>query len=148
MVPLLLDGPKGQTPIAHNHWNRFMPEITIDETADVAIWIQIRNRILYLIRSGSYKNGDRLPSVRELAVKLNINFNTVSKAYQDLERDGVIKTKRGMGTFVDVSDSEEQELEESPIDILISELVKTADSNGIANDELLHRINKQLSKRN
>lgn len=124
-----------------------MPEILIDETADVAIWIQIRNRILYLIRSGSYKNGDRLPSVRELAVKLNINFNTVSKAYQDLERDGVIKTKRGMGTFVSVSESEEGDLDESPIDVLISELITMANSNGMANDELLHRINKQLSKR-
>lgn len=124
-----------------------MADIQIDETADVPIWIQIRNRIVYLIRSGQFEEGDRLPSVRELAVRLNINFNTVSKAYQDLERDGLIKTKRGSGTFVASGANDLDDVSESPLDILIGELVKTADSHGIGNDELLFRIQQRLNAR-
>ena len=124
-----------------------MANIQINESADVPLWIQIRNRIVYLIRSGQYCEGDRLPSVRELAVKLNINFNTVSKAYQDLERDGLIHTKRGRGTFVAASEKDTENIDESPVDVLISELIKAAESNGLKNDELLFRINQQLNRR-
>ena len=124
-----------------------MTDIQIDEKADVAIWIQIRNRIVYLIRSGRYQPGDRLPSVRDLAVKLNINFNTVAKTYPDLERDGIIETKRGRGTFVCKSAADLGAVSDSPLDILIEELVKLADSNGVADDELLFRIEQRLSQK-
>lgn len=121
-------------------------DITIHENADIPIWIQIRNRIVYLIRTGRYVQGDRLPSVRELAVELNINFNTVSKAYQALEREGFIKTMRGRGTFV--SDPPEGAAEEeSPLDVLIEALMKAADSAGVDNDELLFRIEARLERR-
>jgi GntR family transcriptional regulator len=50
--------------------------------------------------SGMLKPGDQMPSVRELATELTVNPNTIAKAYRELERDGVIKTVRGVGTFV------------------------------------------------
>lgn len=120
-----------------------MPSITIDENANIPIWIQIRSRIMYLISSGQYKSGDRLPSVRNLAVDLGVNFNTVSKAYQDLERDKIICTRRGLGTFVSVSSEQVTDLNASPVDLLIKELIDTAESNGIACDELIFRISRQ-----
>nr|WP_245302033.1 GntR family transcriptional regulator [Symbiobacterium terraclitae] len=52
------------------------------------------------VASGVLRAGDRLPSVRDLAVELAVNPNTVAKAYQELEREGVIETPRGRGTFV------------------------------------------------
>ncbi|MFR0868101.1 MAG: GntR family transcriptional regulator [Adlercreutzia sp.] len=55
---------------------------------------------MFLITSGKYERGERLPSVRELSVQLGVNYNTINKVYQDLERDGYIFTKRGRGTYV------------------------------------------------
>lgn len=122
-----------------------MAEIIVDETADVPIWIQIRNRVIYLIRSGQLQPGDRLPSVRELAVKQNINFNTAAKAYKDLERDGLIQTKRGSGTFVATQADDIQDMSDSPLDALIGELVSMAKSSGISNDELLFHIRQRIN---
>lgn len=124
-----------------------MSAITIVEKADTPIWAQIGNRIKFLIRSGVYGPGDRLPSVRELAVELKINFNTVSKAYQNLERDGIIETKRGRGTFIADSGLDEEQLRKNPIELLIDELVSAADSQGMGNDELRYLIEKRLTKR-
>ena len=65
-------------------------QITIDDDSGIPIWLQLRNRLIYLITSGFYDTGDKLPTVREMAVELGINYNTVSKVYQDIERDGYI----------------------------------------------------------
>ena len=72
----------------------------IDESSGVPIWIQIRKRLIYLIGSGHFKSSERLPSVREMSVRFGVNYNTINKVYQDLERDGYIYTKRGLGTYV------------------------------------------------
>ncbi len=122
------------------------PLIQINVDADIPIWIQIRNRILYLIRTGQYKSGDRLPSVRDLAVVLGINFNTVSKAYQDLERDGLICTKRGRGTFISSTTVQAQAFSESPLCVLLAELVNTARSNGIGLDELMVLLDEEYRR--
>lgn len=124
-----------------------MTDIIVDETADVPIWIQIRNRVIYLIRSGQLQPGDRLPSVRELAVKQNINFNTAAKAYKDLERDGLIQTKRGSGTFVATQADDVRGISDSPIDTIIGELLKMAKSSGISDDELLFRIRQRINSK-
>ena len=72
----------------------------IDESSGLPVWVQLRNRFVYLIKTGHYQPGDQLPSVRTLAAEAAINYNTVSKVYQDIERDGYIVSKRGRGTFV------------------------------------------------
>ena len=71
-------------------------QITIDSDSGIPLWLQLRNRLIYLIASGRFQAGDKLPTVRELAVDLGINYNTVSKVYQDIERDGYIVSKRGV----------------------------------------------------
>lgn len=74
--------------------------ITIDESSSIPLWLQLRNRLTYLITSGIYPAGAQLPSVRELALDLNLNYNTVNKVFRDIERDGYVVTKRGRGTYV------------------------------------------------
>lgn len=64
------------------------------------IWLQIRGRILHLINSGKLKEGDRLPSMRQLSIELKVNHNTVNKVYQDLQKDGFVSFRRGVGLFV------------------------------------------------
>ena len=73
--------------------------MTIDEDSGIPIWLQLRNRLIYLITSGVFAPGDKLPTMRQLAVDLGINYNTVSRVYQDIERDGYIISQRGRGTF-------------------------------------------------
>ena len=72
----------------------------VDMTSDVAPWVQLRNRIVYLIDTGYYKPGDQLPTVRGLASEVSMNFNTVNKAYLSLVNDGYIESTRGRGVFV------------------------------------------------
>lgn len=68
--------------------------------SDKAIFLQIADRICDEIISGKYKDDDRIPSVREYAVFLEVNTNTVVKAYDFLAREEVIYNKRGLGYFV------------------------------------------------
>ena len=77
----------------------------IDEKASIPIWLQLKNRFIYLITSGHYLPGSQLPTVRSLAADIGINYNTVSKVYKSLEEDGYIVSRHRQGVFVcDVSD--------------------------------------------
>ena len=69
-------------------------------TNDKPIYIQMADRLCDEILSGVYKDDDRIPSVREYAVLLEVNTNTAVKAYEQLARDEVIYNKRGLGYFV------------------------------------------------
>lgn len=64
------------------------------------IYLQVINKIKQDIVCGKLKAGDKLPSSRDLAIELNINFNTVARVYKELEIEGIVFTKRGLGTFV------------------------------------------------
>lgn len=72
----------------------------VDPRSHVPIWEQIVNQVKELVLKGILAPGDKIPSVRELASNLIVNPNTVSKAYQELERQEIIETLRGRGTFV------------------------------------------------
>lgn len=65
-------------------------DIAVDASSGVPIWLQLRNQIIFLIDSRRFGPGYRLPTVREMAVELGVNYNTVGKVYQGLERDGYI----------------------------------------------------------
>jgi GntR family transcriptional regulator len=64
------------------------------------VYQQIENHVQFGIASGNLKDGDQLPSVRIVSERLNVNPNTVAKAYRDLEVMGLLFTRRGMGVFV------------------------------------------------
>lgn len=74
--------------------------LSVDPSNGIPIWLQLRNQIIFHINARHYTPGFRLPTVREMAVDLGINYNTVGKVYQGLERDGYIVSLRGKGTFV------------------------------------------------
>jgi len=74
--------------------------LTLDVQSRIPIYEQLKNKIGELILLGVLKPGDQLPSVRVLARDLGVNPNTVSKAYQDLERDGIIYSISGKGSFI------------------------------------------------
>ena len=69
-------------------------------TNDKAIYMQMADRLCDEILAGTYQSDDRIPSVREDAVMLEVNTNTAVKAYDELAQNGVIYNKRGLGYFV------------------------------------------------
>lgn len=71
-----------------------------DDESGIPLWMQLRNRLVYLISSDYYRPGDQLPTIHEMAIDLSINYNTVSKVYTSLANDGYIVSKRGVGAFV------------------------------------------------
>ena len=75
----------------------------IDASDPLPIYAQLDRAIRMAIATGKLRRGDQLPTVRQLAVDLRINANTVAKVYAELERTGVVETHRGVGTFVQES---------------------------------------------
>ncbi|WP_127585133.1 GntR family transcriptional regulator [Paenibacillus koleovorans] len=74
--------------------------IQLNERSMMPIYEQIVQQLKESIAKGILQEGDKLPSVRELSAQLLVNPNTVAKSFQELERQGVIATLRGKGTFV------------------------------------------------
>ena len=77
-----------------------MPTFEVDSRSPTPIYAQLDRSIRAAIATGVLKAGMQLPTVRQLAVDLAVNANTVAKVYAQLERDGILETRRGVGTFV------------------------------------------------
>lgn len=117
--------------------------LNLDPRSNTPIWEQVVHQIKELILKEILQPEDKLPSVRELSGTLLINPNTVSKAYQELERQGIIETLRGKGTFVSASitpKADEQKIAE--MKKLIKQLVIDASYLGIDQQTLALWIKK------
>jgi GntR family transcriptional regulator len=77
-----------------------MIEFHLDATSGVATYLQLVQQVHQAIRLGLLVPGDRLPTAQQVVASLAINPNTVLKAYRDLEREGLVRARPGMGTFV------------------------------------------------
>jgi DNA-binding transcriptional regulator YhcF (GntR family) len=80
--------------------NPLAGRIRLDFRADDPIYLQIVRQIEALVAEGTLKAGDQLPTVRELAIDLRINFSTVARAYRILDEQRLISTQRGRGTYI------------------------------------------------
>ena len=72
----------------------------LNPNSGVPLYVQLQHQLQQRILSGQIQHGEQLPSVRELSAELHINLLTVAKVYQNLEREGFVETKRGVGTYV------------------------------------------------
>jgi len=77
-----------------------MPTFDVDPKSPTPIYAQLDRSIRAAIATGALQTGMQLPTVRQLAVDLAVNANTVARVYAQLERDGILETQRGVGTFV------------------------------------------------
>jgi len=101
-------------------------DITIDLDGGVPIYRQIVNQIKYLAASGLIRPGEELPAIRTLALQLRVTPNTVAKAYDELERSGVVWKRHGAGTYVSeqrplLAHQERLRIIEQRIDALLAE---------------------------
>jgi GntR family transcriptional regulator len=74
--------------------------VSIDASDATPIYAQLERGLRAAIAAGRLRPGDQLPTVRQLAVQLRVNANTVARVYAELERSGVLETRRGVGSFV------------------------------------------------
>ena len=125
-----------------------LESFAIDHSSGLPVWIQIKNRIAYLIGSGAFVPGDRLPTVRALAVDLDISYNTVNRAYMDLEREGYISTRKGRGTFVaERHDLGAHTASDSPIELVIDDMIRVCSNAGLADDDIVAMVQARLAHR-
>ncbi len=120
--------------------------IQIDARSGVPFYRQIIDQVLSAIASGALAAGDQLPTVRQLAVDLSVNPNTVVRAYRELEIRGVLTTQQGSGTFiapgqeVSASDVERQRRRSQ----LVSEFVARAGGEGFSVREVIEMLKEMF----
>jgi len=116
----------------------------LDTKSGVPIYRQIIEQVKYAIARGELEPGDRLPTVRQLAVDLSVNPNTVVRAYRELEIAGVVDTQQGSGTFVGkerpVIDTLEQQ---RMLDQILTELLVRASSYGFTLEDILDGLRQR-----
>jgi GntR family transcriptional regulator len=77
-----------------------MIEFSLDSRSGVSPYLQVVHQVRHALRLGLLRTGDQLPTVKDVVARLAINPNTVLKAYRELERDGLVTARPGVGTFV------------------------------------------------
>ena len=116
----------------------------IDETSDLPLWVQLRQRIAYLITSGYFKPGEKLPTVRGLASEISINYNTVNKAYLSLVSDGFLESTRGRGVFVtDIAQKVDAD-EVDRVTALLDDCIEACREVGMSLDEIDQAMTRRI----
>ena len=119
-------------------------EIRIDQNSGVPVWLQLNNQITAMIYLGVYPAGSQLPTVREMAVQVGVNYNTVSKVYQNLEREGLIVSRRGKGSFVESALPPAQEGPLGEGEGFARESVHRCQELGLSDDMIVDLVHRQL----
>jgi len=125
-----------------------MPTFEVDTRSPTPIYAQLDRAIRASIATGALVPGMQLPTVRQLAVDLAVNANTVARVYVQLERDGILETRRGVGTFVRESPSPQaaRSHRERELRDLIQRFVGDAALLGFTLPELIDQLRHQEKK--
>ena len=116
----------------------------LDPNSGVPFYRQIIDQIQFAIADGRLGCGDRLPTVRQLAVDLKINPNTVARAYQELEIKGIVDTQMGTGTFIGNEKVEISQIERKRmLDQICTELLSRASTYGFTLSEVISALKER-----
>lgn len=115
-----------------------MAVVTVDPRDPTPIYAQLERGLRAAIASGRLSPGDQLPTVRQLAVDLRVNANTVARVYTDLERRGVLETRRGVGSFISATPAQAQPPRdrERRLRAFVTRVLADAAAAGVTLDEL------------
>ena len=119
----------------------------LDTSSNVPPWVQLRQRLMYLIEIGYFKPGEQLPTVRGLASEVSMNYNTVNKAYISLATDGYIESTRGRGAFVcdlrpEITDANTRE-----VDLILDDCINACRCSGLSYDEVSRNMARRIAQR-
>jgi len=120
--------------------------IRLDFRSAQPLYLQIIEQVNQLIATGKLKPGDQLPTVRQLAADLRVNFNTVARAYRTLDEAGTISTQHGRGTYVWAAPSAEtsQRLRWQSLEELARRFVQEAGRLGFSAEEIARAFEQQI----
>ena len=121
-----------------------MIEFVLDGRSKVNTYMQLVQQVRQALRTGLIESGDQLPKVREVAEALAINPNTVLKAYRELEREGLVEARRGLGTFV--RRSLDGASAGSPLGTELADWLKRAREAGLDRDVVTALFNSALDQ--
>ena len=121
-------------------------QFRLDLRSGVPVYRQIIDQVLVAIASGTLASGDQLPTVRQLAVDLSINPNTVVRAYQELEIRGILETHQGTGTFISAKKVKRDDVERRrQMAQLVGEFVARAGAAGYSTQEIRDCLDELLA---
>ena len=125
-----------------------MPLVTIDLGDPTPIYAQLERGFRAAIATNRLRPGDQLPTVRQLAVDLQINANTVARVYAELERAGVIETKRGVGSFITATPAQAHPPRERERRLrgFVTRVLAEADAVGLTIDEVIEALRAYRQK--
>jgi GntR family transcriptional regulator len=121
--------------------------VSLDPADATPIYAQVERGLRAAIAAGRLKPGDQLPTVRELAVDLRVNANTVARVYSELERAGVFETRRGVGTFVRAGRAEARPPSEHArrLRAFATRVLSEGDAHGFSADEVIAALRAHRS---
>lgn len=112
---------------------------SIDDKSRLPVYEQIKNQVMLFIQLGIYTPNEQLPSVRALSRDINVNVNTVKRAFTELENDGVIYTVPGKGSYINENAFSNNKIKENAIkDVIYA--IKTAIPKGVEKDDIQNII--------
>jgi GntR family transcriptional regulator len=119
-----------------------MAVVAVDPRDKTPIYAQLERGLRAAIAAGRLGPGDQLPTVRQLAVDLSVNANTVARVYTDLERAGVIETRRGVGSFISATPAQARSPREHErrLKAFATRVLADADAAGFTADEVISAL--------
>lgn len=123
-------------------------QFDVDLTTHTPIYLQVMGQVKHAVATGELKPGDQLPTVRQLADELDVNFNTVARAYRLLDEERIISTQHGRGSYIlePTSRQSEKKLRSQDLDALTDHFLGEAQKLGFSPRELRAQIEKQINK--
>jgi GntR family transcriptional regulator len=119
-----------------------MAVVALDPRDPTPIYAQLERGLRAAIATGRLTPGDQLPTVRQLAVDLRVNANTVARVYAELERRGVLETRRGVGSFVSATPAQAQPPRDRDrrLRAFVTRVLADADAAGFTLEEILDAL--------
>lgn len=112
------------------------------------IYLQIADRVYYRLIRSELSPGDKLPSVREMAVQMKVNPNTIQRTYSEMERLGIVETRRGQGTFIAERSDLKAELKDRLTKDVFKRFIQEMAELGLSPEEMLEGIKQYAEEAN
>jgi GntR family transcriptional regulator len=112
----------------------------LDSSSGVPFYRQIIDQVLLAVADGRLRAGTQLPTVRQLAVDLSVNLNTVAKAYREMEIRGIVQTQQGTGTFIAARSAAKSRERRKALQDLIDRVIANGEALGIPMEDLVEAL--------
>lgn len=118
----------------------------LDASTGVPFYRQVIDQVLLAVADGRLKPGTQLPTVRQLAVDLSVNLNTVAKAYREMEIRGIVQTQQGTGTFIAARTGAKAREKRKAVQDLLDRLIANGEALGVPLEDLVEALAERAEK--